>query len=55
MRARGLSDETLKRFEIGYAPDARHHQTQHFKEKGVLDEAIAAGLLIQPDNGGAAL
>ena len=50
---RGLTAETLKRFEIGYAPDARHHQTQAFKEKGVLDEAIAAGLLIKPDDGGA--
>jgi DNA primase len=50
---RGLSAETLKRFEIGYAPDARHHQTQIFKEKGLLDEAIAAGLLIKPDDGGA--
>jgi DNA primase len=50
---RGLSEETLKRFEIGYSPDARHHQTQAFKEKGVLDEAIAAGLVIKPDDGGA--
>jgi DNA primase len=49
---RGLSPETMKRFEIGYAPDARHHQTQIFKEKGLLDEAIAAGLLIRPDDGG---
>ena len=52
-RTRGLTDATLKRFEIGYAPDARHHQTQHFKEKGVLDEAIGAGLIIKPDDGGA--
>ncbi len=50
---RGLTAEILKRFEIGYAPDARHHQTQIFKDKGVLDEAIAAGLLIKPDDGGA--
>ncbi|MHA1530186.1 MAG: DNA primase [Alphaproteobacteria bacterium] len=50
---RGLTAETLKRFEIGYAPDARHHQTQIFKDKGVLDEAIAAGLLIKPEDGGA--
>jgi DNA primase len=48
---RGLTADTLKRFEIGYAPDARHHQTRMFKEKGVLDEAIAAGLLIKPDDG----
>jgi DNA primase len=51
---RGLTAEILKRFEIGYAPDARHHQTQIFKDKGVLDEAIAAGLLIKPDDGGGA-
>ncbi len=50
---RGLTAATLKRFEIGYAPDARHHQTQIFKDKGVLDEAVAAGLLISPDDGGA--
>ncbi len=53
MAGRGLTEETLKRFEIGYAPDARHHQTQHFQEKGMLDEAIAAGLIIQPEDGGA--
>jgi len=50
---RGLSDEILKRFEIGYAPDARHHQADAFRQKGVLDEAIAAGLLIKPEDGGA--
>jgi DNA primase len=50
---RGLSAEILKRFEIGYAPDARHHQTQIFRERGVLEEAIAAGLLIKPEDGGA--
>jgi DNA primase len=49
---RGLTAATLKRFEIGYAPDARHHQTEIFKERGLLDEAIAAGLLIRPDDGG---
>ena len=50
---RGLTEAALKRFEIGYAPDARHHQTEFFKDKGVLDEAVAAGLLIRPDDGGA--
>jgi DNA primase len=50
---RGLTPATLKRFEIGFAPDARHHQTRIFQEKGLLDEAIATGLLIKPDDGGA--
>ncbi|MEM9044879.1 MAG: DNA primase [Pseudomonadota bacterium] len=49
---RGLSAETLKRFEIGFAPNSRTHLTQHFKEKGVLEDAIAAGLVIKPDGGG---
>ncbi|MEM9139790.1 MAG: DNA primase, partial [Pseudomonadota bacterium] len=50
---RGLSEDTQKRFELGYAPDARTHLTAIFREKGQLDEAIAAGLVIKPDDGGA--
>jgi DNA primase len=50
---RGLTAATLKRFEIGFAPDARHHLTQIFQKKGLLDEAIAVGLLIKPEDGGA--
>ncbi|MBK0401124.1 DNA primase [Limibaculum sp. M0105] len=49
---RGLSAETLKRFEIGYAPDNRHYLTRAFREKGSLREAVAAGLVIEPDDGG---
>ncbi|MEM9097017.1 MAG: DNA primase, partial [Pseudomonadota bacterium] len=51
--SRGLQPATLKRFEIGYAPNSRSHLTQHFKEKGLLDEAIGAGLVIKPEDGGA--
>lgn len=50
---RGLSAETLKRFEIGFAPDSRSHQAQAFRDKGVLDEAVGAGLLIEPEGGAA--
>ncbi|HUF85769.1 MAG TPA: DNA primase [Thermohalobaculum sp.] len=50
---RGLSPEILRRFEIGHAPDARQHQVRHFRDKGLLDEAIAAGLVIRPEDGGA--
>ncbi|MEL6477222.1 MAG: DNA primase [Pseudomonadota bacterium] len=49
---RGLSAETLKRFEIGYAPDSRNFLAQGFREKGQVEEAVAAGLLIQPEGGG---
>lgn len=52
-RDRGLTEETLARFEIGYAPDTRTGLTEHFREKGLLDEAIAAGLVIKPEDGGA--
>ncbi|MEM7685054.1 MAG: DNA primase [Pseudomonadota bacterium] len=50
--ARGLTAETLKRFEIGFAPESRSHLTGMYREKGVLEEAIAAGMVIQPDDGG---
>ncbi|MEM7668343.1 MAG: DNA primase [Pseudomonadota bacterium] len=50
---RGLSAETLKRFEIGYAPNSRTALTRHFNEKGALDDAEGAGLIIRPDDGGA--
>ena len=48
---RGLSAETLKRFEIGYAPDQRHHLARAFRDKGRLGEAIDAGLVIAPEDG----
>ena len=52
-RMRGLKPETLKRFEIGFAPRSRTRLTQHFKEKGLLEEAVGAGLVIRPEDGGA--
>ncbi|MEM8791518.1 MAG: DNA primase [Pseudomonadota bacterium] len=52
-RTRNLAPETLKRFEIGFAPNSRTHLTELFKEKGLLEEAIDAGLVIRPDDGGA--
>ena len=49
---RRLTPETVKRFEIGFAPDSRTHLTSMFREKGVLEEAVASGMVIQPDDGG---
>ncbi len=51
---RGLGEDALARWGIGYAPDARHALIGHFKDKGV-DPArvVEAGLAIQPDDGGA--
>ena len=50
---RALSEETRARFELGCAPDARQHQTAHFRAMGRLEDAIAAGLVIRPEDGGA--
>jgi DNA primase len=52
-RSRALTDETLKRFEIGFAPDDRQFLAAPFREKGLVEEAIATGLLIRPEDGGA--
>ncbi|GMG83899.1 DNA primase [Paralimibaculum aggregatum] len=50
---RGLAAETLQRFEIGFAPDARGFLTEIFRSKDMLAEAVEAGLLIAPEDGGA--
>ncbi|MEM9371712.1 MAG: DNA primase, partial [Pseudomonadota bacterium] len=50
---RGLTADTLKQFEIGFAPNARTQITEHFREKGALEDAVGAGLVIKPDDGGA--
>ncbi len=55
LAGRGLSEETLARFEIGFAPDTRHGLSAHLKGKGVPPELIVkAGLAINPDDGGEA-
>lgn len=50
---RRLTAETVKRFEIGFAPNSRSHLTEMFQGKGLLEEAIAAGMVIKPDDGSA--
>jgi len=50
---RGLDAAVLERFEIGHAPDSRTHLTAHFEARGRLEDAIAAGLAIRPEDGGA--
>ncbi len=51
IKGRGLTGETVKRFELGYAPEARQHLTAIYREKGLLEEAVAAGLVIKADDG----
>ncbi|PWE33278.1 DNA primase [Maritimibacter sp. 55A14] len=51
---RGLKPETLERFGIGFAPDARQALWSHLTGKGVAaDLVIDAGLAARPDDGGA--
>lgn len=53
LEQRGLNADTLKQFEIGWAPDSSTALQAHLKEKGFsLDTLIEAGLSAQPENGG---
>ncbi|HSE79957.1 MAG TPA: DNA primase [Alphaproteobacteria bacterium] len=53
LRRRGLDDATIKRFRLGYAPDARGALKAALRAKNI-DEArlLEAGLLVSPEGGG---
>ncbi len=45
---RGLSEETLQRFSLGFSPDSFHYLKDHLKNQGFNDrELLVAGLLNQ--------
>ncbi|MEL6765787.1 MAG: DNA primase [Pseudomonadota bacterium] len=50
MHRRGLAPETVKRFELGYAPEGGA-LAKHLAAKGLTKEGVEAGLLIEPDDG----
>ena len=52
-KRRGLDDDTIGRFRLGFAPDSRHGLKAAL-EKADIPEAISieAGLLIKPEDGG---
>ncbi|OQA04904.1 MAG: DNA primase [bacterium ADurb.Bin400] len=53
LRGRGLTDQTIKEFEIGYAPDSWSLLIEFLKKKGYTeDEMSQAGLVVRKDNGG---
>lgn len=55
LSSRGLSADTIERFEIGFAADNRSDIIESLKKKGASEaEIIACGLAIKPDDGGAA-
>jgi DNA primase len=52
-RARGLDDQTIARFRLGYSPDSRMALKHALKAGGVPEAlSIEAGLLISPEGGG---
>ncbi len=52
LKKRGLTDETLKDFRVGYAPDGWTALVNFLKQKGVRDASIEkAGLAIPGKNG----
>jgi len=53
LRDRGLGDETMARFRLGFAPDSREELKQALQSRGFAEDlAVMAGLLKQPDDGG---
>jgi len=53
LHRRGLSDETIEAFGLGYAPDSWDAASIHFRSKGYLDEELVdAGLASARDSGG---
>ncbi|MCK0067869.1 DNA primase [Kordiimonas laminariae] len=52
IKGRGLTDETLKRFALGYAPNNRSALKEAMLARGIgEDQLIETGMLIKPDDG----
>ncbi len=52
LRGRGLSDESIKTFRLGYAPDGWRHMLEFLVDKGYrLDEIEHAGMAIKKEGG----
>jgi DNA primase len=53
LHERGLNDETIEAFGMGYAPKSWDATTNHFKSKGyTVQDLIDAGMVSQRDSGG---
>jgi DNA primase len=53
LRGRGLSDDTIDDFRLGFSPDSRDGLISALKREGVpLDKIVEAGLAIQPEDAG---
>jgi DNA primase len=55
LRGRGLSDETIARFQLGFAPDNREALQAALKRENITEQQVVdCGLVIRPDEGGRA-
>jgi len=55
LRGRGLDDDTIARFRLGFAPDNREALQAALRRNGATDrQLVDVGLVIQPDEGGRA-
>jgi len=51
LKKRGLTDETIRRFRLGFAPDGRNVLKAALANEGIDDgRMIATGLIIKPDD-----
>ncbi|HLB80644.1 MAG TPA: DNA primase [Dongiaceae bacterium] len=54
LKGRGIEEQTVGRFRLGYAPDSRGALKAALQDAGFPEPlAVEAGLLIRPDGGGA--
>lgn len=52
LKRRGLSDDTMRRFRLGFAPDTGHGLKAALEKAGIPEPiSIEAGLLIKPEDG----
>ncbi len=53
LRERGIQDETIERFGLGYAPDSWDASSSYFNSQGYTEEdLLQAGLVSERDSGG---
>ena len=53
LHGRGLKDEIIEAFGLGYAPDSWDQATQHFKSRGYAErDLIEVGLVSERESGG---
>lgn len=54
IKKRGLTEETIKKFQLGYAPGSRTALKEAMQARGIHeDQLVETGMLIKPEGGGA--